>query len=480
MVLLHGGHGWLLAQFLSPYSNKRTDEYGGSLENRARFPLQVIRAIREKVGRILAIEYRISADELVPGGLKVEEVIAFLKMIEKEIDCVQVSSGIYAEPATLPYFHAPTYLTYPPSLKYAAEVRKAIHIPVTCVGAIGDPDMAEQILEEGRADIVAIARGLMADPEFPAKARSGNKDKIRPCLRCNDCLGNVARFLPLRCAVNPRTGRETEFPSIGTAQEKKDIVVIGGGAAGLEAAGIAAMRGHKVTLFEKEDTLGGMLNIASVPDFKQGMKKYVKYLDRWVKDLPMTIKLSTEATPEVVKKLDPDVIIFAAGADPLTKLPGSDRPNAVWAGDVFTGKVKVDSPVLVAGAGLVGCEVALFLAYQGKKITVAEMLDEPATDLNGIIRALLLEFLGREGVEIRCKTRIEEILHDGVRVVNQEGKEEKIGAATVVLALGMKPRKELSQRFENLAPEFYAIGDCVSPRKIMNAVHEAFNLAIEL
>ena len=481
MILIHGGHGWLLAQFLSPYSNKRTDEYGGSLENRARFPLQVIKAIREKVGRNLAIEYRISADELVPGGLKVDEVIAFLKMIENEIDCVQVSSGILADPATVPYFHAPTYLTYPPSLKYAAEIKKAINIPVTCVGAIVDPDMAEQILEEGRADMVAMARGLMADPAFPAKAKAGKKDTIRPCLRCNDCLGNVSRFLPLRCAVNPMTGRETEFPAIGTAQEKKKVVVIGGGPAGLEAAGIAASRGHEVTLFEKTDALGGMLNIASIPDFKEGMKRYVEYLARWVKGLPITIKLSTEADPEKVKKLNPDVIILAAGAEPLTTgLPGSDRPNVVWAGDVLTGKAKAGDRVLIAGAGLVGCETALFLAYQGKKITVVEMLDEPAVDLNGISRALLLELLGKEGVEIRCGTKVEEVLHDGVRIIGKEGREEKIDASSVVLALGMKPRKELIETFEGLAPEFYAIGDCVTPRKIMNAVHEAFNVAIEL
>lgn len=482
MILLHGGHGWLLAQFLSPYSNKRTDEYGGSLENRARFPLQVIRRIREKVGPDFAIEYRMSANELVPGGLTIEEAVEFARMIEHEVDCIQVSVGLFGEPSTIPYFHPPTYLPYAGNVKYTARIKQAVSIPVTALGGIVDPETAEQILKEGKADLVAMARAIIADPAFPSKTYRHRNDEIIPCLRCNECLGKVAVFLPLRCAANPVTGRETEFPSLQAAEIKKRVLVVGGGPAGLEAAGVAASRGHNVTLLEKSEKLGGNIAVACIPPFKEDMRRFLNYLVRWVEGLPVEVKLATEATPERVKELNPDVIILAVGAEPLIPdMPGVNGPSVIWAGDVLTsGGGSLGERIVVAGGGLVGCETALFLAQQGKKVVVVEMMDEAATELNMISRTLLLELLEKNDVEIKTGVKVEEILEDGVMVIDKFLNRVKIEANSIVLALGFRSRIDVVKSLEELAPEVYTIGDCVTPRKLINAIHEAFNVAVEL
>ncbi len=481
MVLVHGGHGWLLAQWLSPYSNKRTDGFGGSLENRAKFPIEVIERIREKVGSDFAIEYRMSGNELVTGGLTTEEAVEFARMIEDKVDCIHVSAGMMAEPATIPYFHPPTYLPHAPNVYLAEEIKRAVNIPVTCVGAIINPDEAEDILKQGKADIIAMARTLIADPAFPRKVQGHKTDEIIPCTRCNECLGRVATFMPLRCAVNPLTGRETEFNAIPPAQNSKKVLVVGGGPAGLEAACVAASRGHKVTLFEKNKKLGGNLALASIPPFKEDMRRFLDYLVNHVTRLPVDIKLATEATAHTVKAEDPEVLILAVGAEPLTpEIPGSNKSNTLWAGDVLTGKFEVGQRVLVAGGGLVGCETALFLALQGKHVAVIEMMDEVATDLNPVSRILLLELLEKQGVMIKTGVKLEKILEDGAVTIDRDWNREKIAAHSVVLSLGLSPRTDIVRKLERLAPEVYAVGDCVSPRKLMDAVHEGFNIAVDI
>ena len=481
MILLHGGHGWLLAQFLSPFSNKRTDEYGGSLENRARFPLQVLRRIRDRVGSDLAIEYRMCGSELIPGGLTTEDAVQFARMIEGEVDCIQVSTGIIAEPSTIPYFHPPTYLPHGLSVSYAARIKKAVRIPVATVGAHVDPVEAEAILRERKADLVAMARGLIADPAFPAKIQKGETDELIPCIRCNECLGNVANFLPLRCAVNPVTGRETELRTTPPARNRRDVLVVGGGPAGLQAAMVAASRGHRVTLFEKSQRLGGNLAVAAVPDFKDDLKKYLVYLERAVRREGVDVRLGVEATPELVREVAPEVLVLATGAEPaVPDIPGADGANVLWAGDALASPSQVGGQALVIGGGLVGCETALFLARQGKKVTVTRRGDQFATDMNEISRGLLLELLAKEGVELRGGVTVEEIQEDGAMVLDKASGSGRIEADTVVWAIGLRPRVETLKSLEALAPIVHVVGDCLRPRKLIDATREAFFAALEI
>ena len=270
MCLLHGAHGWLLAQFLSPFSNKRSDRYGGSLENRARFSIEVIDRVRDRVGSDFAIEYRLSGGEQVPGGLTLEEAIEFAKMIENKVDCIHVSTGLFGEPYTLPLIHPTNYLPHGTNVHLAHKIKAAVTVPVTCVGSISDPGMAEKIITDGKADLVAMTRPLIADPDLPVKARRNKVPEIIPCTRCLECLGRVANFLPIRCTVNPKTGRETECSTIRPANSSKRVLIAGGGPAGMQAAITAAERGHRVVLFEKENRLGGNLFFADFPQDHAG------------------------------------------------------------------------------------------------------------------------------------------------------------------------------------------------------------------
>jgi 2,4-dienoyl-CoA reductase-like NADH-dependent reductase (Old Yellow Enzyme family)/thioredoxin reductase len=480
MVMIHGGHGHLIAQFLSPYSNKRMDGYGGSLKNRAKFAIEVLSAIRNKVGKKIAIEYRISANELVPGGMEEEDTIEFVKMIEDKIDLLHVSAGLLGDNRTVPHMIQPTYFPHSYNVHRAEKLKKGLNVPIATVGSISDMETADKIIAEGKADIVAMVRAILADPEIVNKARHGRTNDTRPCLRCFHCNKQTRHFYPIRCAVNPVIGRELDYADIAPARVKKKVVIVGGGPAGMQAALTASARGHEVALYEKADKLGGNLILAGALEIKADTKRYLDWIVRQTEKAPgVKVNLNVEATAEIVAAEKPDAVIVAVGAEPVNPgIRGADKPDVAWVGDVDAGKVRVGNTVLVVGGGSNGSETALQLAKDGKTVTVIDMLDYAAlaADWPRGLAYLLEDY----GVRFLTETKVEEITDRGVRIVGKRWSHSEIVADTVILSLGFKPRTGTVDLFKGLFPDVYTIGDCRKPLGIKEAVHDGFNVAVEL
>ena len=485
MIMIHAGHGHLVSQFLSPKINVRTDAYGGSFKNRARIIVEILDGIRNVVGDKLAIEYRISGDELAPGGLTIEEQLELIKLIEDKIDLVHVSAGKLYEEKTIPRIFQPTYLPRGVNVYLAERFKTELKIPVTTVGSL-NMQMAEQIIADGKADIVAMARALIADPDAVNKAKRAKEDTIRPCVRCNTCIDRAHRsLLPVHCAVNPLAGREALFVNLPVPAKKKKVVVVGGGPAGMEAARRAADRGHDVVLFEKNAELGGTLIMASAAPFKADMRAYLNWAIRTTMNTPnLAIKLSTEATPKRIKAEKPDAIVIAVGSEPIIpKMPGVDGEHVVKAGDVHLGKVKVGDSVVVAGAGLTGSETALHLAHQGKRITVIDMLPLSEIDADSpfVNIIALRDMMNELNIEIKTEVALAAITEAGAVVMDKNRNRMEIPCDTVVLALGVKPRTEVATMFEDLAPEVFMAGDCNKERgNLYNATMQGFFAAMEI
>ncbi|MFC2024443.1 FAD-dependent oxidoreductase [Chloroflexota bacterium] len=476
-VELHGAHGYLLGSFLSPYTNKRTDQYGGPLENRALFALQIIRGIRKKVGNDFIIGYRISADEYIPQGLTLKETKPFAKMLEEsKIDYIHVSAGIYesGHHTVPPVYFPKAYLVH-----LAWGIKKSVKIPVITVGA-HDIYTAEEALQEGKADLVALGRGLIADPELPNKLATGGINAIRPCIRGNEgCLSRFDTAVPQRCEVNPACGRENEF-KITQAANKKDVMVIGGGIAGLETARIAALRGHSVTIVEKEEKLGGHLIEASVPRFKESTRQLLNWIITQVKISGVKIKLGIEADASFVKQAKPEVLIAAVGSDyHVPQIPGCNRGYVATAGKVLLNGKITGEKVVVVGAGLIGCETALYIAEELEgKVTIVEMLDDMLVGIQRTCHEALRERMQKMGIVVNLGWCLDKVSIAGVECLVKNGGTVKIKADTVVLATGLVPRKNTKERFINLAPETYAVGDCIQARKIFHCFEDAWRVAL--
>jgi len=503
LVEIHGGHGYVIASFLSPYFNKRTDEYGGSLENRVRFPLQILKAIRAKVGEDFPVGMKISGDEYTEGGLTLEDQKEFASEFEKAgFDYIQVSAGIYTIPA-MAFIVPPMEIPLGCNEHLSAGIKEVVSIPVILVGRINDPVLAEQILERGSADFCAMVRAHLSDPEIANKAKEGRLDEIVPCVACNQgCIARMYGNLDITCTTNPALGRERGY-EIKPAAQKKKVLVIGGGPAGMECARVAALRGHEVILYEKEAELGGQNRYAKIPPTREEFGDVGRYLSRQVEKLGVDIRLNQEATLDTVKKMiNPEVVVVATGARPfIPSIPGimakdgGLAKNVVTPIDVLAERIKVGERVVVIGANTIGLETAEYLVDQGKKVTVVEKASEPVCDMHDVNSwfALTLPRIKEKGIEIKTLRFTKEITPDEV-VLDMVGtispsltegpvdkiREERIGVDTVVLAVGREPVKELFELLKGEVSELYAIGDCVEPRVTFRATGDGARIGRQI
>ena len=476
-VEIHAAHGYLLDQFLSPYTNKRTDKYGGSFHNRIRILEEMITAIKHLCGPDFPISVRISGDEFVEGGLKLEDSIKIARTLESYgVDAINVSSGIYESGATIVEPGS-----YPQGWKkhLATEIRKNVKIPVIAVNNIKQPCVAEQLLEEGVCDFIGIGRGQLADEEWAKKAKTGREDEIRSCIGCLHCFKTLNTGKHISCAVNPRVGRELEYKDYEKDGENQVVAVIGGGPGGMQAALVLAKRNYKVVLFEQSTELGGTLNIADKPLLKEKITLLKNGMKTQVEKNNIEVRLGTKATVEMVKELNPVGVFVACGASPVVpKLPGIENSKVVTAEDVLSGKVKAVGKVAVIGSGLTGCETAETLAEQGHSVSLIEMAK---TIGPGIYPSILMDLMGRFrkfNPQILPGHRLAAVTENGVLVVNvANGQKMEVEADTVVLALGVSPRRGVVSEFEASFDEVRVIGDASRNGSIVEAVADGFGKA---
>jgi 2,4-dienoyl-CoA reductase-like NADH-dependent reductase (Old Yellow Enzyme family)/thioredoxin reductase len=483
MLLIHAGHGWLLHQFISPVDNKRKDKYGGSLENRARFALMVVDSVRKAVGPRFPIEFRMSGDEFREGGYHLEDGIKLAKMVDGKVDLIHVSAACHGLPPTELFVrtHPIYFWEHGCNVYLAAAIKREVKTPVACVGALNEAEQMEKIIASGQADVVAVARALLADPNFPKKAAAGKILEITPCIRCLYCITHWFGG-EMTCTVNPKAGREFENKFMAHPPVKhKRVLIAGGGPAGLQAAITASERGHQVILCEKSPSLGGVLKSLEGIPFKEDVIRFKKYLEHMVNASGTVVILNQEVTPEFAASQHPDVLIAAVGAEPVVPaMQGIRNENVVMANDIRRPGIKIGKTVVILGGGLVGCEEAIYLAMQGKEVTVVEMLEKHARDANGVIKLALGVEFRKYSIRILTGTRGKSIEKEGLLCIDPQGKEVLYKADTIICALGQKSLTYTVDQLRGTAPEFYFIGDCVKPQKIVEAITAGYDTAMDL
>jgi 2,4-dienoyl-CoA reductase-like NADH-dependent reductase (Old Yellow Enzyme family)/thioredoxin reductase len=480
MVLVHGGHGWLLHQFFSPASNRRKDRYGSdTLENRARFALEVLACIRAAVGPGFPIEFRMSAEEQIPGGYGLDDAIRFAKLLEGKVDLLHVSTG--AHESSFAITHPSMFMERGCNVHLAAAIKKHVRIPVACIGALNEPEQMEEILASGKADVVAMARALLADPFLPRKVMLGRADEIVRCTRCFTCLAERVHTQTRICSVNPVIGREYESRFALPASEPKKVLVAGGGPGGMMTAVTAAQRGHKVILCEKSGALGGALKCVRALSFKKDLYGLVRSLELQVRKAGVAIRLNTEVTRELVEREAPDVLVLAVGAAPLLPpIPGMDSPKVVPGNLLSEEGIAVGKKVAILGGGLVGCESAVHLAQQGKDVTVVEMTRDVAVEANVRQRPILLEMLAKLRVLVKTGMKGVGIVDKGIVCTDEAGREVLLEADTVVCAVGQLPLRKVVNDLLDAAPEVVQVGDCVKPQKVTEAIFRGYHAGLDI
>ena len=478
MIMIHGGHGWLINQFLSPYFNKRTDKYGGSLENRCRLAVEVLKAVREAVGPGFPIEFRMSGSELFEGGYDLKEGVRIAQTIEPYVDLIHVSAGTYQR--GFGDTHPSMFKDHGCNVYLAAEIKKHVSIPVATIGGLNDPAQMEEIIASGKADIVYMARALLADPFLPRKVVENRENEIVKCLRCFTCMAERAATSTRRCTVNPLIGREIEGSEVYPAPVKKKVLVAGGGPGGLYAAYTAARRGHQVILCEKEAELGGILKSEQALPFKREMYELSNTYALFARNAGVEICTSVEVTPEYVEKEAPDALIVAVGSQPLVPpIKGLDGDNVVIVNNYYLEKEKVTDQVVVFGGGLAGCECAIHLGQEGKQVHLVEMRTELAPDANVRHRPLLLKEIEKY-VTVHTGCRGLEVRPDGVLCETEDKQQILVPGTSVICALGQRSRSTLADSLRDSAPFVRVIGDAHRVSTITNAVYEGYHAALDI
>ena len=486
MVMAHFAHGNLVSAFLSTLWNQRGDAYGGSPQNRWRFPLEVLEAIHSVTQGKIPIEMRVVGDERIPGGTDISERIDFLKEASRWVDMLCVSTGtlMYTDGECFTY-NMPGYYVDPGcNVAHAAAFKEALgdKVAVSVVGGVSTLAEAEAILAAGKADIVAMAKALMADDRMIVKGERGQEEDIVPCMRCMYCLRNVGGAHLRGCAVNPRMGWEYRYPRFLPMRKKKKVLIAGGGPGGMEAARILAERGHTVILCEKDGALGGRLPEASSLWLKDGFRRYFDYAVRKTLSCGAEVRLNTPVTPELIRQEQPDALILAVGARVFRPaIPGVNGSNVLSVVDVDRGKVSVGQKVVVCGGGLSGAECAMALGREGKQVTVVDILPEEELhkNISDFNLPIFLKRLKENRVELRCETSVKEIGPRGV-LVARNGREEWLEADTVVAAFGIRADKAELETLRDLVPETYIIGDAHKVGVIGDATNDAWRVCMQI
>ncbi len=492
-IELHGHEGYLFDQFTSTIWNRRTDQYGGILKNRLRFPIECLNEIRHRVGDRLALQYRFGLKHYIkennqgalPGetfeekGRDMAESLEMARMLESAgFDSLHVDAGCY-ESHYWP--HPPNYQKHGCMVDMAASAKEVVTIPVVSVGRLDNPEVAARAVVDKKTDLVAIGRGLLADPLWADKVKSGATDDIRPCVGCyNGCFANYAKIRHISCALNPASGRERVY-RLEPTRKPLDVMVIGAGIAGMEAARVAAIRGHRVSMHEKAASLGGLVQQAAVPEFKRDLRHLLTWYERQIDNSSVNLFMKSEMTVDTIRAAKPDVIIVATGARMiLPEIPGIKRDSVVTSVDLLNnGAETAGKRVVIVGGGLVGCEIAIWLANAGKQPVLVEMLPELMSGGSHVpiqVKTMTMDLLSQCGATILTDSQVSEITEEGILLQNNGGT-RSLAADTVVLAIGMASDTTLADQIEPIQDRVYRIGDCRAPRNVMNAVWDAYEIA---
>lgn len=492
-INLHFAHGWLINNFLSPASNHRTDEYGGSVENRCRFPVRVLKAVREAVGDSMIIELRLNGSDMYPGGIEKEDAAQQVLIFQDYVDMIHITCSTRLDATARPKMFPTHFVPMAHNAEFSAYIKQqpGVKIPIGVVGAIQTPDVAEELLAQGKADYVLMVRQAIADNDWVNKVKEGREEDILPCIRCDLCMDGGRRSALTKevtisktstfdrhCSVNPYYGQGAALKMIPLPTRSKKVIVVGGGLAGMQAALTASQRGHKVALYEKSGKLGGQALLSDVMWFKAEMKRLHEYFATQIQKSDVELYLNTEATRELVEAAQPDVVIVAVGAEQIKpRIPGVDGDNVTMAWDVFGHEEKLGEKVVIVGGGLVGCELGIHLAGLGKQVTVLEMADFLAATAQISERMSLMENMEKYHVVGHTETTVKEITKEGV-VAEQGGKPVSFPADSVVICAGHKPLKDLRDSFRNCAFDVINVGDCVNASTICHAIETGNNAGL--